>query len=323
VGVMSNLDNLLRNLKGSGIIVPAHVEKAIRKIEIEDFTGYDSSGFYHDRPVVFLETPDGGVKTISAPHMVVTLLHNLELEKGQHIVIYGAKGGYISALIAHIVGEEGLVTVLDPSRDVIEHISNNLRGYPTVNCQRVEDLSEIKIPKLNRVLVTGQLEELPEWLTEGLEDGGFAIAPIGNRNSQRLLKIEKQADELFETDLGSVVFGPLNIADSVIETPSPTEMAELIEQVIELMKEAEIIQEEDKTKLYDLVAELRQLPDDLPPPEEVDNPEEHPLFKLMFEKGEWFIHLWPIIQSIAETRIASYDSPKEFEEGSSHSDFIP
>ena len=320
---MSNLEKLLSNLKGSGIIVPPDVEKAMYKVDIEDFTDYDSSGFFHDRPVVFLETAEGGVKTISAPHMIVTLLHNLELEKGQHIVIYGAKGGYISALIAHVVGEEGRVTVLDPSGDVIEHISNNLRGYPTVNCQKITDFEKLSLPNLNRVLVTGQIEKLPDWLNDGLEDGGFTIAPIGDKNSQRLLKIEKQGEDLFETDLGSVVFGPLDIADSVIETPSPSEMAEFIEQVIELMKEAQIIEEEDKTKLYDLVAELRQLPDDLPPPEEVDNPEEHPLLKLMVEKGEWFTRLWPIIQSIVQTRIASYDSPSDFEEGSSHSDFIP
>ena len=320
---MSNLDNLLRNLKGSGITVPAEVEKAMYKVDIEDFTDHDSSGFYHDRPVVFLETPEGGVKTISAPHMIVTLLHNLELEKGQHIVIYGAKGGYISALIAHVIGEDGRVTVLDPSIDVIEHISNNLRGYPTVSCQKISDLDKLELPKLNRVLVTGQIEKLPEWLNEGLEEGGFAIAPLGDKNSQRLLKIEKQGEELFETDLGSVVFGPVDIADSVIETPSPSEMAELIEQVIELMKDAQIIEEEDKTKLYDLVAELRQLPDDLPPPEEVDDPDDHPLLKLMVEKGEWFVRLWPIIQSIVQTRITSYDSPGDFEEGSSHSDFIP
>ena len=320
---MGDLDKLLKNLKGSGIVVPTDVENAMYKVDVEDFTDHDATGFYHDRPVVFLETPDGGVKTISAPHMIVTLLHNLELEKGQHIVIYGAKGGYISALIAHIVGENGKVTVLDPSSDVISHISNNLRGYPTVECHKIVDLSDISLPKLNRILVTGQIEELPDWLTAGMEDGGFAIAPIGNRNSQRLLKIEKQENDLFETDLGSVVFGPLNIADSIIETPSPTEMAELIEQVIELMNDAGVIEEEDKTKLYDLVADLRQLPDDLPPPEQLDDPGEHPMLKLMIQKGEWFVHLWPIIQSMMENRIASYDSPEEFEDGSSHSDFIP
>ena len=297
---MRNLDELLKILKDSGIEVPSVVESAMKKVDVEDFTEHDSSGFYYDRPVVFLETPEGGVKTISAPHMIVTLLHNLELNLGQHIVIYGAKGGYISALVAHIVGEDGRVTVLDPSSEVITHISSNLRGYPTVECHVIKDNHDISIPELNRVLVTGQIQELPDWLSDGIIDGGFAIAPLGDRNSQRLLKIEKQDGELFETDLGSVIFGPLDISNSIVDTPSPTEMAELIEQVIELMNDAGLVEDNERNKLYDLVADLRLLPDDLPPPEEMDEPGEHPMMKLMMEKGEWFVHLWPIIQSMME-----------------------
>jgi len=320
---MRNLDELLKILKDSGIEVPSVVESAMKKVDVEDFTEHDSSGFYYDRPVVFLETPEGGVKTISAPHMIVTLLHNLELNLGQHIVIYGAKGGYISALVAHIVGEDGRVTVLDPSSEVITHISSNLRGYPTVECHVIKDIHDISIPELNRVLVTGQIQELPDWLSDGIIDGGFAIAPLGDRNSQRLLKIEKQDGELFETDLGSVIFGPLDISNSIVDTPSPTEMAELIEQVIELMNDAGLVEDNERNKLYDLVADLRLLPDDLPPPEEMDEPGDHPMMKLMMEKGEWFVHLWPIIQSMMENRIASYDTPKDDLDTSGHSDFVP
>ena len=320
---MRDLSILLNNLKKSGISIPKTVEKAMFKVEIEDFTDFDYSGFYNDRPVVFMKTQEGGIKNISAPHMIVTLLHNLELEIGQHIVVLGAKGGYISALIAHIIGENGKVTVLDPSTQVIEQISKNLRGYPTVECVSIKDNEDFFLPSLNRVLVTGQINELPDWLAKGIQEGGFAIAPIGNRTSQRLLKLEKQGVEMFETDLGSVVFGPLDISESIIDSPSPSEMAEMIEHVIELMSEAEIIRSDEKGKLYDLVAELRQLPDDLPPPEEMEDPEEHPMMKLMLEKGDWFIQIWPIIQAISETRIASYGSDDDFNEGSSHSDFIP
>ena len=320
---MRNLDELLKILKDSGIEVPSVVESAMKKVDVEDFTEHDSSGFYYDRPVVFLETPEGGVKTISAPLMIVTLLHNLELNLGQHIVIYGAKGGYISALVAHIVGEDGRVTVLDPSSEVITHISSNLRGYPTVECHVIKDNHDISIPELNRVLVTGQIQELPDWLSDGIIDGGFAIAPLGDRNSQRLLKIEKQDGELFETDLGSVIFGPLDISNSIVDTPSPTEMAELIEQVIELMNDAGLVEDNERNKLYDLVADIRLLPDDLPPPEEMDEPGEHPMMKLMMEKGEWFVHLWPIIQSMMENRIASFDTPKDDLDTSGHSDFVP
>ena len=320
---MSDLSNLIKNLKRSGITITSQVERAMYKIEIEDFTEYDYTGFFYDRPVIFLETPAGGQKNISAPHMIVTMLDNLELEKGQNIVILGAKGGYISALVAHIVGEDGKVTVLDPSNEVIEHISNNLRGYPTVECIEIKQNDYPKLPDLSRVLVTGQIQKLPDWLAGGIQEGGFAIAPIGDRSSQRLLKLEKQDNILLETDLGSVVFGPLDINESILTYPSPTEMSEMIEHVIELMSDNEIISSDDKSILYDLVAELRQLPDDLPPPDEMDSPEDHPMMKLMLEKGEWFIQMWPIIQSISEKTILSFDSDSEHNVENRHSDFIP
>ena len=320
---MDDISDLIKRLRESGVTVPDIVENAMLKVCVEDFTDFDSQGFYNDRPVVFLETPKGGVKTISAPHMIATLLYNLELSEGQDVVIYGAKGGYISALVAHIVGENGRVTVLDPSNEVISHISSNLRGYPTVDCQTIDDSMEMSLPSLNRVLVTGQIETLPDWLIDGMIDGGFAIAPIGTKDSQQLLKIEKQDESFLETDLGGVIFGPVDIADSVIETPSPEEMAELVEQVVELMAGIGMIESSDRDKLYDLVAELRQLPDDLPPPEEMDDPSEHPMMKLISQKGEWFVHLWPMIQSMMQSRIASYGSPDSTDESDSHSDFVP
>ena len=320
---MSNLAKLLSNLKLSGIEIPEHVEKAMYKVHIEDFSNYEPDDFYLDRPVAFMKSRNGGIKNISAPHMIVTMLHYLEIAEGQQIVIYGAKGGYLSALIAHIIGENGSVTVIDPSMEVVSHVSQKLIGYPTVKCYHTSKLDENILPKLNRVLVTGQLEVLPTWLRSELEDGGFAIAPIGNRSHQKLLKLEKQGDELFETNLGSVIFGPVDISQTISDSPSPSEMAEMIEQVIEIMADTRIVEDSEKGKLYDLVAELRQLPDDLPPPEEFDDPSEHPMMKLMMKKGEWFVQLWPLIQAAMETRIASFDSPENYDKKSNHNDFIP
>lgn len=320
---MSNLAKLFTNLKLSGIDIPEHVEKAMYKVDVEDFSDYNPDDFYLDRPVTFIKSQNGGIKNISAPHMIVTMLHFLELNKGQHIVIYGAKGGYLSAVLAHIIGENGSVTVVDPSMEVISHVSEKLLGYPTVKCHHISQLKGKVLPKLNRVLVTGQLSSIPSWLSDELEEGGFAIAPIGDRSHQRLMKIENQGDELFETDLGSVIFGPIDISDTISNSPSPSEMAEMIEQVIEIMADSKIIENGEKTKLYDLVADLRQLPDDLLPPEEYDDPSEHPMMKLMMKKGEWFIQLWPLIQTAMETRIASFDSPSDYRDKSNHDDFIP
>ena len=60
-------------------------------VDVEDFTDYDTDAFYSDRPVPFMETDQGAIKTISAPHMVATLLHHMELNSGEEIVILGAR----------------------------------------------------------------------------------------------------------------------------------------------------------------------------------------------------------------------------------------
>lgn len=320
---MRNLAKLISNLKLSGIYIPEHVEEAMYKVDVEDFCNFEVDEFYLDRPVAFMKSQNGGIKNISAPHMIVTMLHYLELTEGQHVVIYGAKGGYLSALVAHVIEKNGSVTVIDPSMEVVSHVSRKLIGYPTVKCYHTSQLGENNLSKLSRVLVTGQLSALPSWLSGEIEEGGFAIAPIGNRSHQKLLKIEKQGDELFETDLGSVIFGPVDISDTINYSPSPSEMAEMIEQVIEIMSDSNIVEDEEKGKLYDLVADLRQLPDDLPPPEEFDDPSEHPMMELMIKKGEWFIQLWPIIQAATETKIASFDSPDDYNKKNNHNDFIP
>lgn len=319
---LSEIIELITRLRKAGIHVSEKLEQAMELVDISDFSQFDCEAFYHDRPIVFLETPTGGVKTISAPHMIATLIHYLELDLGQEVVIYGAKGGYICALIAHIIGVDGKVTVLDPSKEVLDHLNSTLIGYPTISCHQLEE-DRIELKNLNRVLVTGQIEKLPDWITDGLVEGGFVIAPIGDSNSQNLLKLEKQAEELLETNLGPVLFGPVNIEDSIIATPSPEEMAELVEQVVELMGDMNLIKSEDRIRLYDLVAKLRQLPDDLPPPEEMDDPSEHPMMKLMMDEGTWFMRFWPVVQLMVKSQLQSPGSPDHDDFDSAHSDFIP
>ena len=94
--VMEEMRSLLNRISKSGIEVPQTVREAMCNLHLEQFTTYDFNGFFHDRPVVFMETENGGVKTISAPHMIVTLLHHLELHPGQEVLVVGSKGGYMA-----------------------------------------------------------------------------------------------------------------------------------------------------------------------------------------------------------------------------------
>ena len=61
-------------------------------------------------------------------------------------------------------------------------------------------------------------------------DGGFTIAPIGGRFSQHLVKRERIAEGWLDTDLGGVLFGPVDIADTEPEPLSARTLAELLRE---------------------------------------------------------------------------------------------
>jgi len=305
---MTDMPALLKRLEKGGIVVPNHVKKAMIKVDVSDFTDYDVEPFFADRPIPFIETDEGGIKTISAPHMIVTLLHHLELSEGQEVVILGAKGGYIAALIAIIVGENGRVRLLDPSQLAVEHVQSRLTHWPTVESRLLEavEIAPVAFPgDLNRVLITGQVRELPEWLSSRIVDGGFALVPLGNTAGQHLMKIERQSEEMLSTDLGPVSFGPVDVKDSETGPMNPDELADLLELTMETCEELEMIDEQETNALLDLIASLRQLPADLPPPGDGGIPmSEHPMVQLMWEASPSFLRLWPMLQMMLHPNLA-------------------
>ena len=53
---MEEMNNLIYRLREGGVVITEPLEKAMKKVDISDFTEFDTSSFYNDRPVVFLET---------------------------------------------------------------------------------------------------------------------------------------------------------------------------------------------------------------------------------------------------------------------------
>jgi len=318
----SEMNDLLKRLEKGGIPITNAIKEAMLKIEVDYFTDFEIADFFADRPITFLKNEKGAVKTISAPHMIVTLLYHLELQKGNEVVLIGCKSGYIAALISIIVGEEGSVKVLDPSQSVTQHAASRLAYWPTVEVRHIESLqiSPIAFPgELNRVLVTGQIKQLPEWVNTRISEAGFVIAPLGGSNGQKLMKMECQNGELLPTDLGHVSFGPVDISDAEVGPINPNELADILELAIETFQEIEMITEEEQKSMTDLIIDLRNLPDDLPPPGEAGvSIEEHPMIRLLYHASPSFIRLWPLLQLMVQPNLASpggydVDSDDHFE----------
>ena len=82
---MSMMADLLGRLRSAGIPLDEVISGAMESVDPADFTDFHLEPFWHDRPVPFLFTDLGATRTISAPHMIVTLLHHLELQPGQEV----------------------------------------------------------------------------------------------------------------------------------------------------------------------------------------------------------------------------------------------
>ena len=305
---MSDIAALLRRLQKGGIPISNAIKEAMINVDVEDFTDYETEAFYADRPVPFMETKQGAIKTISAPHMVATLLHHMELTAGEEIVILGAKGGYLAALVATMVGEHGMVRVLDPSTDAIHHVQSRLTHWPTVEARELEavDIAPVAFPgEFHRVLVTGQLSAIPEWMNERLVEGGFILAPLGTKTSQQLIKVERQGESFLPTELGPVAFGPVDVSQGEPGPMNANELADLIELAIQTCEDLEMIEEEERHAMEDLIVNLRDLPDDLPPPGEGALPiDQHPMIQLMWQAAPSFFRLWPMLQTMIQPHLA-------------------
>jgi len=330
---MRGISDLLERLRESGVPMDDCIAYAMQSVDIEDFTDFDINTFLMDRPIPFLSTENGTTKTISAPHMIATLLHHLEVLEGHHVLVLGSKGGYIAALLDSMLGPRGAVTVVEPHPEVRRHTSQRLDIFESMGELRVLPIDFLEVMDdefrpVDRVLITGAIKELLPDVGNLVGEGGFVLGPFGGPVHQRLLKRERQGDEWLDTDLGGVVFGPMDLGEAERSHLDPQNLAELLEDVLRLVSEIIEIEDETLVRLESLIASLRELPLDIPDLDEESTEDEimeHPVIELLLMEMDWLGPMWPIFEDFLSVEIASPGSPDEDEYGMAggHKDLIP
>ena len=330
---MEEILELIERLRAAGVPLDDSIEEAMNSVDPSCFTDHSLEPFLGDRPVLFLITEGGAAKTISAPHMVATLLHHLEIREAQHVLLLGSKGGYLAALLDCMLGPDGVVTIIEPHDEVLLHTSERLEMFDSMGFLTVLPPEALEgwnglSRRVDRVLVTGSVRTLLPEIEALVEDGGFVLGPFGGPMHQRLLKREKQGDEWIDTDLGGVVFGPMDLSESERSPLDTHSLADHLEDLLGLMSEVIEIEDDTLTRLEGLIISLRELPTDLPTLDEDSTEDEileHPVMELLLMEMEWLGPMWPLFGDYMSVELANPGSPDDEEPGMSggHEDLVP
>lgn len=153
-----------------------------------------------------LPLTDDGLSTISAMHAYAFTYEALGLVEGDHLVELGSGTGYGAALASRLVGPEGSILTLEWEPTLAALAAENTAELGNVEAQQGDAHEVGRWGPARRVAVTFSVGEIPEGWLEALEEGGRLVAPVGPRDRQRLMLVERREGRLHRRALGDVVY---------------------------------------------------------------------------------------------------------------------
>ena len=157
---------------------------------------------HEDRPL-----PIGFEQTISQPSLVLNMTQQLELDKSCRVLEIGTGSGYQTVFLAEFADVVYTVERI-PELSASAKRKLNALGYTNIH-YRVGDGSEgwEEYAPYDRIITTAAAGHMPDKLLAQLRPGGNAIAPVGQKGYQDLLKIRKDKKGIIKTEsLGKVTF---------------------------------------------------------------------------------------------------------------------
>lgn len=201
---MSNLE-LVKKLKKDGILISKKIEDALLVVDRVDFVTEENRNYAYED--VALPTLSG--QTMSQPTTVTFMLEKLDLKKGLSVLEIGFGSGWVTALMAKIVGEKGSVEAFEIDDDIYKFGSKNLEKYGFINIglhlgSSVEYLKKAK--KYDRIISGAAFGGNLKLIRESLKVGGVAVIPLQNNS---IHKITRTKDDFIKENYYGFVFVPL------------------------------------------------------------------------------------------------------------------
>ncbi len=153
--------------------------------------------------------PIGNGQTISHPTTVAYMTQTLELTGTERVLEIGTGSGYQAAVLAEmgvkVYSIERIAALARRAQELFDRL-----GYYTI-AVRIGDgsLGWTQYAPYDRILVTAASPQIPEPLFNQLHEGGQMIAPVGEKNDQKLLVITKKENKVHILKSYSRSFVPL------------------------------------------------------------------------------------------------------------------
>lgn len=153
--------------------------------------------------------PIGGGQTISQPFVQARSLEALRLTGGERVLEVGAGSGYQTALLAELADTVVAVDRL-PSLAAGARAALAALGYRNVSVVVGDGtLGWRSLAPFDAIVVAAASPDVPAPLVSQLSDGGRMVLPLGSREEQILMLVERTGGGVRQTPLSDVRFVPL------------------------------------------------------------------------------------------------------------------
>jgi protein-L-isoaspartate(D-aspartate) O-methyltransferase len=206
---MEEVERLIEEYKRLGYLKSRKVEKVFRKVKREFFVPDEfKDKAYFDAPL-----PIPGNVTISAPHMHVICLEELDLKRGDRFLEVGAGSGIFLAYAYEIIKQKNKVFGVEINEETYKFALKNLEkaGYAD-KVKLILGDGSLGLPEeapFDKILVSAAAPDFPKPLIEQLKVGGIILAIIGYYDQYLVKGIKKKENEIYKEIVLPVVFWPL------------------------------------------------------------------------------------------------------------------
>jgi protein-L-isoaspartate(D-aspartate) O-methyltransferase len=190
---------IAKQLVARGIKDPRVLE-AMRATPRERFVGADrAAAAYEDKPL-----PIGHGQTISQPYIVARMLELAMLAPGDTVLEVGTGSGYALAIIARLCRRAYGMEIVPA---LAERARAALASVGAANAEVVQGDGSLGLPEhapYQVIIVSAGAPKIPALLLAQLDDGGRLVAPVGERDDQRLVVVQRRGDH-YETSWATPV----------------------------------------------------------------------------------------------------------------------